>query len=71
MENQHEGLRLRELAIRRLRGIVYAGQGKSDEVQKLLEELTIHEEELKIQNEELLRVQIELGSIEGQVLQAL
>ncbi len=31
-----------------------------DEVRKLLEELTIHEEELKIQNEELLRIQIEL-----------
>jgi two-component system, chemotaxis family, sensor kinase Cph1 len=60
MEKEIEGLSLRALAMEKLGGRVDFGQSGSDDVQKLVEELTIHQEELRIQNEELLRVQIEL-----------
>ena len=51
---------LRELAKRRLEGGGHSKEWSIDEHSKLIEELIIHQEELNIQNEELLRVQAEL-----------
>ncbi len=60
MENKLDESSLRELAKKRIEGNGLVYQSHSDDVRKLVEELIIHQEELRIQNEELLRIQVEL-----------
>ncbi len=60
---------LREQAKKRLEGKRPVEQRSADDNVKLVEELSIHQEELNIQNEELLRSQIELGASRAKYFQ--
>ena len=61
MEEELDSKELRTMAVKRLEGRPVQ-KGSAEENVKLVAELTIHQEELNIQNEELRRVQLELES---------
>ncbi len=60
MNEEHENVELRERAKKRLEGKRPVQAPSERDTLELVEDLSIHQEELKIQNEELLRVQVEL-----------
>ena len=55
---------LRAMAEKRLEGKPFQ-EGTAEDSAKLIAELTIHQEELNIQNEELKRIQLELEAVKA------